>query len=104
MLAIPPFVEIDKESSCKEERNTYDIKKGIAKPLFVPITDQMEELLDDIRHKTKHAVIAALWQKVRTYLSRCSKQEFRDLGHKETTAHGQDLFLYCWSRSPQYQS
>ena len=99
-FAIPPFVEIDgkKVAVSGVKRNTYDIKKGIARPLFVPITDQMEELLDDIRHKTKHTDYVFLSPRGKKYEHVCPdapNKHLRDLGYKgKLTAHGWRSVFY----------
>jgi len=97
---IPPFVVIDgkKVPVSGVKRNTYDIKKGIAKPLFVPITDQMEELLDDIRHKTKHTDYVFLSPRGKKYPHVCPdapNKHLRELGYEgKLTAHGWRSVFY----------
>ena len=76
----------------------YDILKKTAKPLFVPITDQMEELLDDMRHKTKHTDYVFLSPRGKKYPHVCPdapNKYLRGLGYKgRLTAHGWRSVFY----------
>jgi len=97
---IPPFVEIDgkKVPVVGIKRKMYDILKKTAKPLFVPITDQMEELLDDMRHKTKHTDYVFLSPRGKKYPHVCPdapNKYLRGLGYKgRLTAHGWRSVFY----------
>jgi len=97
---IPPFVLVNgkRVPVVGVKRKFEDILNGTAKPLFVPITDQMEELLDDIGHKTKHTDFIFLSTRGKKYPHVCPdapNKYLRALGYKgKLTAHGWRSVFY----------
>ena len=97
---IPPYIVVDGEivPVVGVKRKKFDILNRTAKPLIVPITDQMEELLDDIKHKTKHTDFVFLSPRGKKYQHVCPdapNKYLRGLGYKgRLTAHGWRSVFY----------